>query len=258
MNNDITSRTNPVVKRMKALATDPGARREMGEFICDGRKLLEEALLEGALITCLLIGSSADERLAEAMRGRGVPCYRLPDDLLSYCAAVKTVTDAVFSCRIPEASDTVKDGTSLLLDGLSDPGNVGTVIRTADAFAIRTVLVSEGTADPYSPKAVRASMGSIFRTRIVRGGRAELADMLEKNKVPLYSTVLSRLSRPPEEFDLSGACIALGSESAGVSAEIVGRSSGEIFIPMPGSAESLNVGVAAGIICYVASRGREQ
>lgn len=254
MNNDITSRANPVIKRMKALASEPEARRESGEFICDGGKLFEEALLEGAEITCVLAGPGADERLRDTMRRRGVPCYTIPGDLLSYCAAVRTVEDIVFSCRIPSPAELPGKGRYLLLDGLSDPGNVGTIIRTCDAFSYDGVLVCEGTADPYSPKAVRASMGSLFRTRLIRGGRGGLAELLEKSGVPLFAATLSHNARPPESFDLSNACVAVGSESAGVSAELLSLAAGEIFIPMPGRAESLNVGVAAGIVCYMASK----
>ena len=155
----ITSRQNPLVGHIRRLNASRAYRRERGEFVCDGPKLLAEALRWGAEITAVV-----------AEEGRSVPCppgareVSVPPELLKSLSTTETPQGVLFLCRAPDLSapDKLTGTRYLVLDGVQDPGNVGTVWRTADAFGADGLILLPGCADPFSPKTVRATMGGLF------------------------------------------------------------------------------------------------
>ena len=144
----------------------------------------------------------------------------------------------------------------MALDCVQDPGNVGTVIRSADAFSVDGVFLLEGTADPYQPKVVRAAMGSIFRVPVYRVTTDTFFATMQKLSLPVYAAALSDQAEPIGKTDLGNSAMIVGNEGRGVRPETIARADGTRIIPMSGNAESLNAAVAASILMWEMSRWR--
>ena len=160
---------------------------------------------------------------------------------------------ALFLCRLPEKTDFETQPGMWLLDGIQDPGNLGTILRTADALNVPVVLL-EGCADPYSHKVVRASMGAVFRTPVVQTDWQTVQKACKEQHIPIGVTALS-----PRAKDLRKACIqemavVIGSEGQGVREEILKAADEELIIPMDSRCESLNAAVAATIVMWQMTR----
>ena len=246
MKHHITSRDNPLVKLAVKLAASGKARREAGLYLCDGPSLLPEALARGADVTTVLCAEGAelpalppDVRVAE-----------LPDRLLRAVSPTDTPQGLVFLCGLPELTppSPLTGGRFVLLDRVQDPGNVGSILRTAEAFSASGVILSPGCADPFSPKAVRAAMGAVF-------GRMayETPDPLETLKgcgLPIYAAALSGDAGDIREADLSACVLLLGNEGAGLSEALMQRADALIRIPMNPVCQSLGVAAAAAISLF--------
>lgn len=254
----IESRQNATLKHLQRLRREKKYRKTCGEMLCEGGKMLEEALRSGADVRNVLVRADAplpDGALqAEA---RGARLFDAPEALFSLASDVETPQDVVFSCACPHwgtdaltAADRV-----LLLEGLQDPGNLGTILRTAEAFALGAVVLCEGCADPFSPKVVRATMGAVFRMPCVFLPLAEAACRLRENGLPVYATALHEDSEPLCSVPLSRAAVIIGSEGRGVSPQALALADRHVVIPMAGRAESLNAGVAAAIVIYEMTKG---
>ena len=243
----ITSRKNQIITRLRALGADRAARDEAGEFLCDGEKLLHEALLWGAEITTVLW---AAEPTAEVP---GAAHYRVPADLLSYVSPLKNAAGVVFSVRMKEWPR-VAPGRTLVLETIQDPGNLGTILRTANALNMDSVILTGECADVWNPKTVRASMGAVFRQRIYQMERRELREFLAGYGEKLYGAALSSRAADVRALDLSHAAVAIGSEGQGLSREMLSLCDGELIIPMNAQCESLNAAVAAAILMWEMAR----
>jgi TrmH family RNA methyltransferase len=237
----ITSRSNPTVRFLRSLGADAGLRAAEGLMLCRGKKLLGEALGAGlAVDTVVFAGDAAPE-------AGGAKLISVPADLLDYIS--KGEPELLFSCRIPESRGAV--GSAVVLEEVQDPGNVGTVIRTAAAFGVDTAILVGATADPYGPKALRAAMGAAFRINIVRTDLSGLAGVLEENGLTLLAAVLSEdasdirtLERAPR------MALAVGNEGHGLSDGLTALCRKKIIIPMRESAESLNAAAAAAVALW--------
>ena len=244
MGADITSRQNPVIQRMRRLLRDRSARAETGLFAAEGTKLLEEAArwCKG-LDTVLYASGTTLLPLPES-----VTVWELPPELLSYVSTQEAPQGVVFSCRIPRTEDRPLSPGTLILDGIQDPGNVGTIQRTADALGVR-VLLTDGCADPYSPKTVRASMGAVFRTVPAFRSKADLlADCAAG--APLAVTALSEDAEDLRQVALADYAVVIGSEGRGVCREFLEAAKKTLIIPMQPNCESLNAAVAAAIVMW--------
>lgn len=247
--NEITSRKNPLVVHMKKLGTDGDHRRACGEFLCDGEKLLKEALQYGAEITAVLHSGEAPAGIP-----RHIPVYSVPYDILETVSPLKTPQSIVFSCRMKNMpADLSGGGFHIILEGIQDPGNVGTVLRTAGAFGVDSVILTGACADPYHPKTIRATMGAIFRQPIKSMTLQELA-ALKTGGLTLYGAALTTDSRDIREVALKNAAVAIGSEGGGLSKALLDLCNGSLIIPMAPDCESLNAAVAAGIIMWEAKK----
>lgn len=258
MSGRIESRDNALVKRLARLSADRGFRRETGEMVCEGGKMLGEALASGVAVREVLVadGAPTDPALLRAAEAAGARLHACPPALLGRVSNVKTPQGIVFSCARPTATLDALDGARrvLVLEGLQDPGNLGTIMRTADAFALDGLILCEGCVDPTSPKVVRATMGAAFRLPVAAAALEEAAAFLRARGLPLYAAALGADSVPVTRVGLSRAAVLIGNEGRGASARAIALSDRRVIIAMTGHAESLNASVAASIIMYEMSR----
>jgi TrmH family RNA methyltransferase len=232
----ITSHRNQEFKTLLA------AKKDRGMMLLEGRRLVENALSRG-MVPC----HAAVTPEYVLARGRaGFPHTVLSEELLARIADTRTPQGILAFFPAPWAGDEdlARCERIIILDGLQDPGNVGTIIRTAEAFGFDAVAVTQGTASPFSAKAVRSSMGSVLGVTIVRRQPAELA-ALPHRMIILAPRGTMKLRA---ELFRSPCAICLGQEGAGVSPEMLALSHETVSIPMKGNVESLNVAVTAGIV----------
>lgn len=240
----ITSRKNPLLQQVKKLLSSRKAREEAGLFAADGVKLLGEAVRWYPGLDTVILSDGVHADVPESVR-----LFRVPEDVMASISPMESPQGALFLCRLPERKAYVPQPGCLLLDGIQDPGNLGTILRTADALDIPVTLL-EGCADPYSPKTVRASMGAVFRTQPVKADWAEVKATCAEAQIPVAVTALSRRAKDLRNADLRCMAVVIGSEGQGVRREILESADGELIIPMNKRCESLNAAVAAAIVMW--------
>lgn len=245
---EITSRQNGRVRHLKELGVSARYRRERGEYLCDGMKLLEEAVRWGAEIREVLICEDVPFDLPRFAR-----LYRAPRELVEFASPLKSPQGVLFSVAMPKREPPETLAGSIVLENLQDPGNLGTVLRTANAFGIQWVILTGDCADIYNPKTVRASMGAVFRQRVAALTLEELSKLTET--APLYGAALHRDSRDLRRVDITRAAVAVGNEGAGLTEELLSLCAGALVIPMTPNAESLNAAVAASILMWEMGKG---
>jgi TrmH family RNA methyltransferase len=254
----LSSRDNPTVKHLHALATTARERRKHGQTLLDGAHLVQVALERGAPLQQLVLSESGlaqPELAALAARWAGIEQILLPDALFAHVSPVDSPSGILGVLPLPPAPAAGPLGqTCVLLDGVQDPGNLGTILRTAAAVGVDEVLLTPGCAQAWSPRVLRAGMGAHFGLRIHEGvdaaqrlagfpGLILAADL--RDAVDLYA------------LDLRGPVVWLmGSEGQGLSAPVAALANRKVMIPMPGGMESLNVGVAAAVCLFEQLRQR--
>jgi len=245
----ITSRKNAVITHLRALGAESAYRAASGEYLCDGYKLLDEAVKSGAAITSILWKEGGAR--AEIACDRQ---YSAPPELFDYASPMKNSPGPLFSVRrgVWGTSDPVR--SAIVLENVQDPGNVGTVLRTASAFSVDAVVLVGDCADCFSPKTVRATMGAIFRQRVLTLSHEELAPWLKEQGLKLYGAALSERATDVRKVNITHSAIAVGSEGHGLSRELLTLCDGEIIIPMDARSESLNAAVAASVLMWEMAR----
>lgn len=256
----ITSKDNDFVKHVKKLK-EKKYREEFGEFIVEGIKMIEEAILEKQKIKSIIV--------CEDCKAQGA----IPNDLLYEIAKynVVYVSEKVFNFMTDvtnpqgilaiidksgnkETEIDFKEDLFLILDNIQDPGNMGTILRTADSVNLKQILVSKGTSDVYNPKVVRSTMGAIFRVKVIEcEDLTKTIKELKRHKINIYATDL-KTDKSIYDVEYKKSAIVIGNEANGVSNEILELADTRIKIPMRGKTESLNAGVATGIVLYEAVR----
>lgn len=249
---EITSRTNPRLVHIRKLAGSAGLRRSSGTFLCDSPKLLSEAIQAGWEIVQVV---STHEVTLPPLPA-GTEEIRVPRDVMESISPMKTPQGVLCICRLPDQTlpQQLTGQRYVVLDGVQDPGNVGTVLRTADAFGCSGLILLPGCADPFGPKTVRASMGAVFRCPVWTAGPEELERTLEKSGIPLYGAALRQDTLDVRQVDLKRGALAIGSEGRGLSEDVLRRCHATIRIPMEPKCESLNAAVAAAILLWEAYR----
>ena len=240
----ITSRKNPLLQQVKKLLSSKKAREEAGLFAADGTKLLEEAVKYYPGLDTVILSDGVDANVPEYVR-----VIRVPGDVMESISPMQSPQGALFLCRFPEEKTFVPTPGMLLLDGIQDPGNLGTILRTADALDIPVVLL-EGCADPYSHKVVRASMGAVFRTEVHRSDWQSVKAACTAAGIAIGVTALSPRAKDLRQSDLKNMAVVIGSEGQGVRKEILDSADAELIIPMNPHCESLNAAVAATIVMW--------
>ncbi len=244
----ITSRKNEFIRYVRRLGTDGGFRREASSFVCDGEKLLAEALAHGAPITAVLWRDAPGMELDCARQ------YVVPGELLDYVSPLKNSGGVVFTVRSSPWAPAAP-GKTLVAETIQDPGNLGTILRTANALNVDTVILTGECADVYHPKTIRAGMGAVFRQRVYEMDRQELRDYLTAHGQRLLGAALTPGARDIRSLSLQNTAVAVGSEGRGLSPQLLALCDGELIIPMNGACESLNAAVAAAIILWELTRG---
>lgn len=248
----ITSRKNPLITHIRKLITDRAYRRECGEFVGDGVKLLAEAARWNAPLSCVVhTAGTALPTLPE-----GVRVVQVPEDVMASISPMKAPQGALFLCGMPgqDVPEKLSGQRYMVLDGLQDPGNVGTIWRTVDALGADGLILTGECADPWNHKTVRATMGACFRLPVYEVKRQDLPALLERSDLPLYATALREDTLDLREADLRRCAVAIGSEGRGVSEEVLAMSRKTLKIPMRERCESLNAAAAATVVLWEMAR----
>lgn len=244
----IASRANPLMTHIRKLAASRSHRYETGEFLGDGVKLLEEAARWGAALTAVVYTpGTALPPLPEGPR-----LVEVPEDVMRSVSPMEAPQGALFLARIPSQAppEALPGGRYLALEGVQDPGNVGTILRTADAFGAEGLILLPGCADVFNPKTVRSSMGAVFRLPVWSCTLDQLRALAARAGVPLLGTALREDTIDVRAADLRRSIVLLGSEGHGLSAAALGACERTIRIPMEDRCESLNVAAAAAALLW--------
>jgi TrmH family RNA methyltransferase len=266
----IEGRHNPLVKQLRQ-AFAHAELTENGDCAVEGLRILEEAIRSGLRLSAVFFRESAQDRAERLLPqiGAQVETLLLPDKLFDSLVPSESPQGVAALVRLKEFSlddltERLQVGPIVVLAGLQDPGNLGTILRSSEALGSAGVVLGEGTVSPFNSKVVRASAGSVFRLPLVHGqGKSaenkleEASETLRENGVRLIATS-SHKGTPLDQADLKGpAAIFFGNEGAGLPRELMAKVDEFISIPHTSQVESLNAGVAASIVLYEAARQRQ-
>ena len=248
----ITSRQNPLCTHLRKLSSSAAYRRQCGEFLCDSPKLLQEALLWGSELHTVVVTAGTEAPPLP----KGVRLVEVPADVMRSVSPMETPQGTLFTCAIhtEPLPETLAGRRYVVLDTLQDPGNVGTILRTADAFHADGMFLVNGCADLYNPKTLRATMGAVFRCPVWTVGAEELSALLKKSGIPLYGAALREDTLDARAADYSRCAIAIGSEGRGLTDAVLAVCDRTIKIPMSEHCESLNAAAAATVLRWEAAR----
>lgn len=257
----ITSKDNEFVKHLKRLK-EKKYREEFGEFIVEGVKMIQEAIDEKAKIKQIVIcddcktqGNFSSEFLYEIAK---YDCVYVTEKIFLQITDVMNPQGilAVIDKKVDKSEIDYTSNLFLILDNIQDPGNMGTILRTADSINLKQIIVAKGTADCYNPKVVRSTMGAIFRVKVIECENLEnVVKEMKKRKIKVYATDLAT-DKSIYDVNYNKSAIIIGNEANGVSKNLLDLATQKIKIPMIGKTESLNAAVATGIILYEAIRKR--
>lgn len=241
----IQSSSNPKVKQWKKLLTKK-ERDKTGLFIVEGFHLVEEALKAGR-IEEIIVQENID--LPSSFDYGATPVSSVPADIIKLLAETDTPQGIFAVCHQEKPSKT--EGVSyLLIDAVQDPGNLGTMIRTADAAGVDVVVVGNGSVDMYNSKVLRSAQGSHFHLPVIKGDIAAWTSDLLDRGIPVYGTALENAKPFHQIQPTDSYALIVGNEGSGVSNELLSKTTDNLYIPIHGKSESLNVAVATGILLY--------
>lgn len=251
----ITSKDNDIIKSVRKLK-EKKYRDQNSEYIVEGIKMIKEAILEEAVIKLIIVcednvnSGAIDKKLLYEIAK--YECIYVNKKIFSLITDVQNPQGilAVIEKQNSEENIDYKQDVIVVLDGIQDPGNLGTILRTIDSVGLNQVIVSKETADAYNPKVVRSTMGAIFRVNIIESDNLlETLKNLKKHKYKVMATSLET-QNSIYDVDYNKKVIVIGNEANGVSEEILDYSDEKIKIPMLGKTESLNASVATAVILY--------
>ncbi|KXH87252.1 RNA methyltransferase [Sporosarcina sp. HYO08] len=246
----IESTQNALVKHWKKLVTTRKERDKSEEFLIEGFHLVEEALKTEGILLSIMIREGVE--LPANLNVEGVHLVELSQAVAKEIAETEQSQGIFAHCRQPQYDENHFAAWEkiLLIDAVQDPGNVGTMIRTADAAGMDAVILGKGSADPYSPKTVRSAQGAHFHIPVVRGDLAEWTANAKNAGIKVLGTGLRDAVNYTEIAPESSFALLVGNEGSGVNEELLDQADHIVKIPMYGQAESLNVAVATGILLY--------
>ena len=251
----ITSKDNEIIKNVRKLK-EKKYRDQNNEYIVEGVKMIKEAILEEAKIKLIVVceenansGAIDKKLLYEIAKYECIYVSKKVFDLISDVQTPQGMLAVIEKENSEDKIDYAED-VIVVLDGIQDPGNLGTILRTIDSVGLKQVIVSKETADSYNPKVVRSTMGAIFRVKVIES--SNLLDTLKNMKKHKYKIMATSLETDHSIYDVdyNKKVIVIGNEANGVSKEILEYADEKIKIPMLGKTESLNASVATAVILY--------
>lgn len=248
MPESITSRSNPLIAHIRKLTSSRSYRKKCGEFVGDGVKLLQEAIQNGIPLRCVV---HTPDIPCPALP-EGVRAVQVPDAVMQSVSWMDAPQGILFTAAVPQKPlpEVLAGKRYLALDSVQDPGNVGTILRTADAFGTDALFLLPGCADLYSPKTIRASMGAVFRLPAWPCSLTALLALAAAAELPLWGSALEDNAQDVRTVDLRRAVVLVGSEGKGLSREALDACQGTIRIPMRQRCESLNAAGAAAVLLW--------
>ncbi len=262
---EITSRDNRYIREYRHLNGDGKYRRQSGRFVLEGARLCADAVRSGVAVETVLYTARCRDQYPEQAAAvcAAAPAFGIPDSLAAYISDTAAPQGLFCICRQPAAAlspETLSvQGRYAALEAVQDPGNLGTMIRTAEAFGLDGLLLSDGCCDPYNPKVLRGSMGGVFRLPLY--GAGELTATLPALNARGFCTVACVVQADAAAIQSlplgAGTVAVIGNEGNGLRSETVAACSHRATIPMAGRAESLNASMAAGIVFWEMTRKGE-
>lgn len=244
---EIQSAKNARVKEWKKLLTRKG-RDQKGQYVVEGVHLLEEAIKADEVVE-IMVQSGFSAMDAEQLKQ--YPMTIISAEVSRAISATETPQGIFAVCNKRTASvDPSLHRRLLLFDGVQDPGNIGTMVRTADAAGIDAVIFGEGTGDLYNPKVIRSAQGSHFHLNVETGNLSEWIGKLKAAGIPVYGTAIENAQVYTDVPPTDAFALIVGNEGAGVDPAILKLADKNLYIPLYGQSESLNVAIAAGILLY--------
>ena len=242
----LTSRKNPLLQHVRKLLSSRSYREQQGSYAADGTKLLAEAVrwCPEQLRTVFYTEKAELPPLPAHVRA-----VEVAPEIMEWISPMETPQGALFVCSLPERKSAEPVPGCLILDGIQDPGNLGTILRTADALEI-PVILTPGCADAYSHKVVRASMGAVFRTPPLWSEQEALVQRCRERKIPLFVTALTERAVDLRSAKPETGALVIGSEGKGAGEFFLCQADQELIIPMNPRCESLNAAVAAAIVMW--------
>lgn len=253
---DITSADHKIVKQAASLK-EKKYRDRYGAFLVEGAMSVLWALTSAYTVQTVVISQEYSVPTEIEAHFDGITVYRVPQRLFEKMADTKTPQGILCICALPERKCLPDSGLYVYCDKVRDPGNVGSIIRSADALGFDGVMLSPESVDVFSPKLVRSTMGSLFHINVFTDVTAEnIAEMQQKGFALTVSALSDRAVTLGEETHTENTIITMGNEANGVSDAILALADNVVKIPMAGSAESLNVAAAAAILLFETAKAR--
>lgn len=248
----IASKQNKKIKELKKLETAKG-RKKSGQYLIESWHLVQEAINNLPQNEIVNIFVTDDQYLEHGSALVGLNVVMISDEVAKEIATTSTTQGIFALCKIKhtELADVDLKGAWLLLDDVQDPGNIGTMVRTADAAGFAGVIFGDGTASQYNSKVQRSMQGSQYHVAVIKAALPAVIAKLKAQKTPIYGTELN-----PEAIDykeitpLSDFALIMGNEGNGMNKELLKETTNNLYIPIKGKAESLNVAIAAAVIMF--------
>ena len=257
----ITSRQNQTVRQAAALARSGEKRREKRQFLCEGARLCQDAALSGLPVELCFVTEQAREKYGDYLRLVLSACreaYLVEEHVAQLLSSTKASQGVFCVCGwpkglLPESAWKPEQAPLLVLENLQDPGNLGTVFRTAEALGVGQAVLLGECCDPLSPKVLRSSMGAVFRMKLrAERDSGKLCKLIKEQGFTLHAAVPDASARQVTEIDFHGGqhAVVIGNEGNGLTAETIALCHDSVTIPMTGRAESLNASAAATILLW--------
>lgn len=253
----LLSASNPFFKHVKKLLSQKKYRAQEKLFVVEGERILNDALKSGVRPVAIVLSQTEILKNAEKYASVCPLLYSLPDPLMHTLSDTSSPQGVLGIFRMPELSAMPYGDKFLFLNALQDPGNIGTIIRTAEAFGLDGIFYSDDCPDLFSPKLLRATMGGIFRIPVMQiHDPIQFIARLKQLGVVTYAAAMEENAQLLGQFRFEKrSCIIIGNEGNGLSQSFIHTCDTCIMIPMQGQAQSLNAAMAAGICCWEMTKG---
>ncbi|EOH81074.1 MULTISPECIES: TrmH family RNA methyltransferase [Enterococcus] len=247
---EIQSTKNTVIKETKKLQQKK-YRQQTQTYLLEGFHLIQEAKAANVLLKEVFINQRGLNEWTEWIEENLEEYYLVSDEVLKTLASQPTPQGIIAVAEMPKEDTADFTGAWLLLDNVQDPGNVGTMIRTADAAGFSGVILGQGSADLYNPKTLRSTQGSLYHLSVNAGDLAEIIPQFQQTDSPVLGTALDKTAKDYLSVEkMSDFALVMGNEGQGISPELLAMTDQNLYIPIKGQAESLNVAIAAGVLMF--------